>query len=82
MLIIVVPLMSIVSLIISNDILHLDSEDIELLFKIFELDLIKSIWIKEIVSLDRYYSLNKLIAYVYFGINNPVEFIEQNRIQA
>lgn len=68
--------------IISNVILYLDSDDIDLLFKIFEIDVIKSIWIKDIISLDRYYSLNKLIAYVYFGIKNPDEFIEQNRMQA
>ena len=67
--------------IISYVILHLDSEDIDLLFKTFETDIIKGIWIREIVSLDRYYSLNRLIAYVYFGIDNPDESIENNRMQ-
>ena len=68
--------------IISNVILYLDTEEIDLLFKIFEFDIIKSIWIKDIISLDRYYSLNRLIAYVYFGIDNPDEFIENNRMFA
>jgi len=67
-------------IIISYVILYLDSEDIDSLFKIFEVETIKSIWIKDIISLDRYYSLNRLMAYVYFGIKKPDEFIEQNRI--
>jgi hypothetical protein len=67
--------------IISNVILYLDSEEIDLLFKIFDSDSIKNSWIKDIISLDHYYSLNRLIAFVYFGINNPDEFIENNRIQ-
>ncbi len=66
--------------IISNVILYLDSEEIDSLFKIFDIDIIKAIWIKDIISLDRYYSLNRLIAFVYFGINNPDEYIENNRI--
>lgn len=70
--------------IIENTIIYLDVDEIDLLFSIYDRDLIKDVWIKKIVPIDRLYSLNKLIAYVYFGIKKPDKFINkihENKIQ-
>ncbi|MFW6370542.1 MAG: hypothetical protein ACOC10_04975 [Bacteroidota bacterium] len=59
-------------------IIHLDSDEIDDLFQIYNSDYIKKIWEQKVLTQEPYYhSLNRLMAYKYFGINNPDEYIKQ-----
>ncbi len=59
-------------------ILHLDSEEIDLLFRIYDADYLKKVWEERVLLQEPYYhSLNRLMAYKYFGIDNPDEYIEE-----
>ncbi|MFW6222045.1 MAG: hypothetical protein ACOC3T_00385 [Bacteroidota bacterium] len=59
-------------------IIHLDSDEIADLFQIYNSDYIKKIWEQKVLTQEPYYhSLNRLMAYKYFGINNPDEYIKQ-----
>ncbi len=53
----------------------LEFEEMYLIFDIFPYELIREVWIAEMVSVDCYNSvLNKLLAYLFFGVKNYKKF--------
>lgn len=65
------------SILISKTIIYLDIEEINLLFKLFSKNFIKKIWRDEIVVQGDYYlQLNQLIAWLYFDIKKPDQYIK------
>jgi len=61
--------------------LMLDIDDINILFQIFDKELLRKVWEKRILSQEPYYhGLNRLFAWFYFDINNPDDFISKRKI--
>ena len=62
---------------IEKTLIYLDLEDINQLFRLFSLKKIKQVWRSRLVTQgDYYYTLNKLLAWMYFGIKNPDRYIK------
>jgi hypothetical protein len=65
------------TVLICKTIIHLDIEEINLLFKAFPKKYVMKIWREEIVIQGDYYRyLNRLIAYLYFDIKKPDQYIK------
>jgi hypothetical protein len=65
-------------ILIEKVVIYLDIEDINSLFLIYPYKKIRDIWRKEIVILDPlYHSLNLLLAFLYFHIENPEKYIQK-----
>ncbi|GAB1415570.1 hypothetical protein MASR2M117_09760 [Paludibacter sp.] len=65
-------------ILIEKTLIHLDMDDINLLFKMYSSYTIKKVWRNRLVIQGDYYrSLNKLIAGVYFDIKNPEKYINR-----
>lgn len=63
---------------IEHVIVHLDKGDILLLFKVFPKQYIQKVWRERLVRQEPYYhSLNKYMAYVFFGIKNPDTYLKK-----
>ena len=57
--------------------LHLDIEDIDLLFVLYPLPFIKKAWIENVVAQgERYYVLNKFLAWYYFNAKVPGAYVK------
>lgn len=57
---------------------HLDVEDISALFLLFRLPEIKKVWLEKMVSQEpMYHVLNRLYAFLFFGIKNPDRYLRQ-----
>ena len=57
--------------------LHLDLDDIDKLFEIYSRQFVKNAWIQNVVPLgDRYYVLNKFIAWWYFSMKKPGQYVK------
>ncbi len=57
--------------------LHLDMDDIDRLFEIYPYQFIKNAWVQNVVPLgDRYYVLNKFIAWWYFHMKRPGAYVK------
>ena len=57
--------------------LHLDIDDIDLLFKLYSFPFIKKAWIENVVAQgERYYVLNKFLAWYYFYIKVPGAYVK------
>ena len=57
--------------------LHLDLDDIDKLFVIYSRKFIKKAWLENVVPLgDRYYVLNKFIAWYYFCMKKPGTYVK------
>jgi hypothetical protein len=63
---------------IENVIVHLDKREIKLLFQLFPKYYIQKVWRERLVSQEPYYhSLNKYMAYIFFGIKNPDKYLKR-----
>jgi len=61
---------------IEKVLLHLDIDDIKLLFRLFPGKEIKSLWKETMLSQEpMYHQLNRLYAFLFFGIKNPDKYI-------
>lgn len=57
--------------------LHLDIEDIDLLFVLYPLPFVKKAWIENVVAQgERYYVLNKFFAWYYFNVKVPGAYVK------
>jgi hypothetical protein len=57
--------------------IHLDLDDIDLLFKIYPKRKIKHIWLKELVTQGDYLkNMNLCFANIYFDIKHPVRYLK------
>lgn len=57
--------------------IKLDLDEIDLLFRLFSLRKIKSVWLKTmVVQGDYYYSLNRFFAWYYFGVRYPDRYLK------
>ena len=57
---------------IENVLIHLDMDDIILLFQHYPKNLIKKVWLERLVRQEpMYHNLNHLIALLFFNIKNP-----------
>jgi hypothetical protein len=64
-------------LVIEKVLLHLDIDDVNLLFTIYPEKKIKKVWRDRLCPLEPYYhDLNKLYAVAYFHIKNPVRYLK------
>ena len=64
-------------ILIAKTLFHLDMEDINLLFRYYEVDFIKKAWREELAPQGDYMrNLNKFIAWYYFGIKNPNKYLK------
>jgi len=64
-------------LLIEKTLIYLDIEDINKLFALFPYRKIKQVWRNRLVIQGDYYrSLNKLLAWMYFGIKNPDSYLK------
>ena len=56
--------------------LHLDLDDINILFEIFPYKFVKEAWIKNVVIQgEMYYVLNKFFAWYYFKMKKPGAYV-------
>ena len=61
--------------------IHLDMDDISLLFEIFTRKFIRQVWEDRMAGQGAYlYSLNMMIAQYYFNIKNPKDFLHRKEI--
>jgi len=70
---------------IYKTLVHLDIKEINQLFNLYDKAKIQEVWEKELcIQGDFYRRLNKFLAYCYFDIENPKEYIrkiERKRLQ-
>lgn len=63
---------------IEKTLIYLDVDDINLLFSIYPHKKIKQVWLKQIAIQGAYYArLNKLLAWMYFGIKKPETYLKK-----
>ena len=63
---------------ICKTLIHLDIEEINQLFGLFEKEKIQTVWERELcIQGDYYRRLNKFLAYCYFDIDNPEKYIRK-----
>jgi hypothetical protein len=61
---------------IEKSLVHLEFEDMYLLFDIFPYKKVKQIWIDKLIVQNEYYNiLNKLLAVFFFNIKKPENYI-------
>jgi len=64
-------------ILIEKTLIYLDIEDINILFTLYPPKQIKQVWRNRIVTQgDYYHRLNKLLAWMYFDIKNPDQYIK------
>jgi hypothetical protein len=57
--------------------LHLDLEDIDMLFHLYSFQQVKRAWLDNVVAQgDRYYVLNKFFAWYYFRMKKPGAYVK------
>ena len=62
---------------IEKTLIYLDIEDINQLFELFSFKKIKQVWRNRVVTQgEYYYTLNKLLAWMYFDIKYPERYIK------
>ena len=65
-------------ILIEKCLIYLDIEDINQLFILYPKDKIKNIWIQQLVVQGEYYhKLNRLLAWLYFDINEPDIYLKE-----
>ena len=58
--------------------LHLDLDDINLLFQIFSYKKMKSLWLNNVVAQgEKYYNLNFFFAWYYFNAKQPRKYVKE-----
>ncbi len=63
-------------------VIHLDMDDIALLFELFPMKFIRKVWEERMAGQGAYlYSLNMMIAQYYFNIKNPEAFLRRKELQ-
>lgn len=63
---------------IEKTLLYLDIEDINLLFKIYPQKKIKQVWLERLAAQGNYYArLNKFLAWMYFDIKLPEQYLKR-----
>ena len=66
---------------IEKTFIHLDMDDISLLFEIFTRKFIRQVWEDRMAGQGAYlYSLNMMISQYYFNIKNPKDFLHRKEI--
>jgi hypothetical protein len=61
---------------IEKVLLHLDIDDIKILFRLFPKNEVQSVWKERMLSQEpMYHQLNRLYAFLFFGIKNPDRYI-------
>ncbi len=56
--------------------IHLDLDEINLLFEIYPYKKIKKAWIENVVAQgERYFTLNKFLAWYYFKMKRPGAYV-------
>lgn len=66
-------------ILIEKVLIYLDIDDIDSLFRIFTWKKIKEVWLKEVLIQDPFYhSMNILLAYLYFHIRKPEDYIKKH----
>ena len=65
-------------ILIEKTLIHLDLEDINQLFLLFPKEKIRKVWEGKVLTLgESYRSVNLLFAYLYFDIEDPESFLEE-----
>lgn len=63
---------------IEKVIIHLEKNDIMLLFKMFPKSFIKKVWRERLVPQEpHYHTLNRYMAFIYFDIKNPDKYFKR-----
>ncbi len=63
---------------IEKTLIYLDIEDINLLFKLYPYKKIKQVWLERLAIQGPFFArLNKLLAWMYFGIKNPDKYLKR-----
>jgi len=64
-------------ILIEKTLIHLDIDDINLLFMVYPAKFIKKIWRERLaIQGDYYRSMNILYAWLYFGIKKPEQYLK------
>ena len=64
-------------ILIEKTLLHLDLEEINLLFQIFSFKKIKQVWLDYLIPQEEYlYTLNRFFAWYYFKVKKPDAYIK------
>lgn len=62
---------------IENVLLYLDIPEINRLFSMYPKEQIRQVWIEKLLPQGEYlFNLNKLLAWLYFGMKNEDEFVK------
>jgi hypothetical protein len=62
---------------ITKTLIHLDLSDINMLFFYYKPDFIKKVWREQMaISGDYLWTLNRFLAWYYFGIKNPDKYLK------
>ena len=65
-------------IIIEKSLLHLEFEELPMLFSLYNFNYIKKIWRENIVSQGEYYNIiNWLLAVLFFNIQNPDKYLKR-----
>ena len=65
-------------ILIEKNLLYLDIEDINILFKLYPYSKIKKVWHNRLILQGEYFGkLNILLAWMYFDIKNPERYIKR-----
>lgn len=64
-------------MLIEKTLLHLDLEEINLLFSIYPFEKIKQVWLDYLIPQEEYlYTLNRFLAWYYFKVKKPDAYIK------
>ena len=64
------------NLLIELTLIHLDIDDINILFDVFTYQQVKKVWLQYVVAQgERYYTLNKFLAWYYFHAKRPRTYV-------
>ena len=67
---------------IEKTFIHLDMDDINLLFELFPLRFVRKVWEDRMAGQGAYlYSFNMMIAQYYFNIRNPKAFLRRKELE-
>ncbi len=67
---------------IEKTFIHLDMDDIKLLFELFPLRFVRKVWEDRMAGQGAYlYSLNMMIAQYYFSIRHPKVFLRRKELE-
>jgi hypothetical protein len=68
------------NILIEKVLLHLDIEDIKVLFKLYPKIVIKRVWKDKILSQEpTYHGLNRLYSILFFNIKDPDRYIREQK---